>query len=151
MAMLMANEGAEPGNRRAAPPPLLAPVRGVFRALAATIVPEAAALDEAGWARVEAVVERALRERPPKLRRQLVLFVRLLGVLPLVRYGRPFEGLDEARRTRFLRAVEDARPLLVRRGFWGLRTLVYMGYYGRPEAAAEIGYRASVRGWEARR
>ena len=41
--------------------------------------------------------------------------------------------------------------LAVRRGFWGLRTLVFMGYYARPEAAAAIGYRADVRGWEARR
>jgi hypothetical protein len=41
--------------------------------------------------------------------------------------------------------------LLLRRGIWGLRTLAFMAYYERPEAAAEIGYRATARGWEARR
>ena len=40
--------------------------------------------------------------------------------------------------------------LLVRRGFWGLRTMIYLGYYSRGAAPAEIGYRAHVRGWQAR-
>ena len=65
--------------------------------------------------------------------------------------GRRFSALDVARRTRFLLALQNSPVLLLRRGIWGLRTLVFMGYYGRPEAAALIGYRADARGWEARR
>ena len=42
-------------------------------------------------------------------------------------------------------------PLLVRNGFWGLRALVLLGYYGQTETAREIGYAAQARGWEARR
>jgi hypothetical protein len=34
---------------------------------------------------------------------------------------------------------------------WGLRTLFLLGYYSRPAAAREIGYRADPRGWDARR
>jgi hypothetical protein len=49
-----------------------------------------------------------------------------------------------------LRAVQDSPVLLLRRGFWGLRTMVYLGYYSRAAAAAEIRYRAHVNGWEAR-
>jgi len=59
--------------------------------------------------------------------------------------------LDPARRARFLDSLQTSRLLLARRGIWGLRTLVLMGYYGRPRAAAAIGYRADPRGWEARR
>lgn len=40
--------------------PVLDPVRPTFRALARTIVPETAALDEADWDEVEAIVEDAL-------------------------------------------------------------------------------------------
>src|SRR5207244_1401337 len=58
---------------------------------------------------------------------------------------------DPARRARFLDSLQTSRLLLARRGIWGLRTLVLMGYYGRPRAAAAIGYRADPRGWEARR
>lgn len=130
---------------------LLAPVRATFRALAGTIVPEAASLDEPRWRDVEAIVEHALAERPPAMQRQLVLFIRVLQLLPIARFGVPFTRLDAARRTRVLSGVQRAPVLLVRRGFWGLRTLVFMGYYARPEQGVAIGYRADPRGWEVRR
>ena len=47
--------------------------------------------------------------------------------------------------------MQDAPLLLLRRGFWGLRTLIFMGYYGRDAARDAIGYRADPRGWEIRR
>ena len=130
---------------------MLASVRPVFRAIAATVVPEAAALDERDWAALETIVVDALAIRPPKLQRQLLTFIRLVEWLPLPRYGRRFTRLDADRRTRVLRALQDAPVLLLRRGCWGLRTLVLMGYYGRPAALQEIGYRADPKGWEVRR
>jgi len=133
------------------PPAVLPSVRPTFRALAATFVPEAAALDEAGWTEAEAIVERFLAARPQAVRRQLALLVRLLDVLPLPRYGRRFTTLDPARRRRVLETLQDAPVLLLRRGIWGLRTLAFMGYYTRPNAQRAIGYRADPRGWEARR
>jgi hypothetical protein len=131
--------------------PVIAPVRTVFRALAVTFVPEAVALDERDWVEVERIVEEALAPRPPKVRRQIGLLIRVLDVLPLVRHGRRFTSLDAAARLRFLSALQDSSVLLLRRGIWGLRTLAFMGYYARPEAAPLIGYRADARGWEARR
>ena len=127
-----------------------APVRGTFRALGTSIVPEAERLTEAEWIELEAIVERGLAVRPPSMRRQLRLFVRVLDVLSLLRHGRRLRSLDAQRRTRFLLAIQDSPLLLIRRGFWGIRTLIFMGYYARPAARAEIGYRADVRGWEAR-
>jgi hypothetical protein len=127
-----------------------APVRERFRSIACVIVPEATALDDAGWTELEGIVEKGLATRPPSVRRQLRILVRVLDLLPLFRFGRTLRALDPARRTRFLLAIENAPLLLLRRGFWGLRTLVFMGYYGREEAAAAIGYRADPRGWEAR-
>jgi hypothetical protein len=129
---------------------VLAPVRATFRAVAVTVVPEAASLDEADWRRLEAIVEGALAARPARLQRQLRLLLRIIRVLPLARWGRTFDALDAERRTRILERLQDAPVFTLRRGFWGLRTLVLMGYYARPEAAAAIGYAANVRGWEAR-
>jgi len=131
--------------------PVLQPVRTTFRAVAATFVPEAAALDEAAWTEAEAIVERFLAARPAAVRRQLVLLIRLLDLLALLRHGRRFAALDQARRLRFLAALQDAPLLLLRRGIWGVRTLAFMGYYARPAAQAAIGYRADALGWEARR
>jgi hypothetical protein len=140
------------GTGRAKPPEsTFGTVRAPFRALARTVVPEAEALDGPAWDELERIVEEGLASRPASIRRQLRLLVRALELLPLLRYGRRFSALDLARRTAFLSAVQDAPLLLVRRGFWGLRTLVFMGYYGREAAREAIGYRADPRGWEARR
>lgn len=130
---------------------LLAPARDVFRAVAATVVPEATRLDASGWRELEGIVERFLDQRPAAIRRQLRLFLNVVQWLPVARFGRPFTALDASRRGPFLTALQDARWLLVRRGFWGLRTLVFLGYYGRAGAGTEIGYQAGPRGWEARR
>lgn len=116
-----------------------------------SFVPHAARLDERGWCDVERIVDHALGQRPARVRRQVTAFIRLVEWLPMARWGRRFSALDAARRERLLRALQRAPMLLVRRGLWGVRTLAFMGYYGRPEAAAEIGYRADARGWEARR
>jgi hypothetical protein len=130
---------------------ILPSVERDFHALAVTIVPEAASLDEAGWRAVEAAIDEALASRPEPLRRQLVLFVRLLGWISLARFGKSLAALDGARRERFLASFERSPLLLLRRGFWGLRALVFLGYWARPEAAATIGYRARPEGWGARR
>lgn len=129
----------------------LAAVRPVVRAIGQTVIPEAVALDERGWNDLETIVAAALAERPPRMRRQIVMLIRAVQWLPIARYGRPFTALDAARRTRVLTALQNAPVLLLRRGIWGLRTLLLMGYYGRAAAAAEIGYRGDPRGWSARR
>ena len=130
--------------------PVFPPVRPAFRAIASTVVPEAADLDEEAWEDAEDAIEWTIATRPLKLRRQLRLLVRVIELLPLLRYGRRFTALDAEQRTRFLEGLQDSPLLLLRRGVWGLRTLVMLGYYSRPIAAAQIGYRARPLGWEAR-
>lgn len=124
----------------------LAPVRPTFRAVVETVVPEAGELDPDGWSRVETIVEDALRDRPPALRVQLRVLLRLVRWLPLLRWGRPFPSLSLDARRRFLAFLQDAPVLLLRRGFWGVRTLAFLGFYGRREVHRELGYRARRRG-----
>ena len=121
----------------------------VLRAAAEAIVPQSAGLDARGWTELFDIVDRALADRPPAVRRQVGFFLRMLDVLPVARYGRRFRDLDVDLRARVLGMLQDAPLLLLRRGVWGVRTLVFMGYYARPDAAEEIGYRADPRGWAA--
>lgn len=107
-------------------------------------------MSRGGYGRLVEIVEDALADRPPGVRRQLLLFVRVLEWLPVLRYGRRLQSLDRNRRADLLRRLQESRLLAIRRGVWGLRTLVFMGYYGRREARREIGYRARPEGWEAR-
>ncbi len=119
--------------------------------MAATVVPEASNLDEEGWAELEALVARSLRDRPRALQRRLRLFLQLVEWAPLLRHGRRFTALEPPLRERILSNLQSHRLSPIRVGFWGLRTLAYLGYYGRSAAAEAIGYRPDPRGWEARR
>ena len=122
-----------------------------FRALAEAFVPEIAAATPAQWAAVESTVAGALAARPAALQRQVALFVRVLGVAARVRYGQGLPALDPARRSRLLDRFARSPLLLFRRGIWGLRTLVMMGWYTQPGVMDSIGYRATAAGWAARR
>ena len=124
--------------------------RATFRAFAATVVPEMAAFDAAAWSDVERTVAHALSQRPAAMRRQLVLFLRVIENLPRLRYGRAFSSLQPSERASLLHRLERSPLKLIRRGIWGLRTLVLMGCYTRAEMMDGIGYRAHARGWAAR-
>ena len=126
-------------------------LRPRFRALAASFVPETAAAVPAEWAALEATVERALAARPASLRRELSLFIRVLDLTARLRTGRGLAALDEARRAAFLERVAASPLPLLRRGVWGLRTLVMLGWYTQPSVTRAIGYRADPAGWDARR
>src|SRR5216684_3977459 len=129
--------------------PVLPPVRRIFRAMVATVVPEAAGLTDEGWCDVEQMVETALRNRPEAMKRQLRFAMRGIQWLSVLRHGKPFTRLTPSLRGTFLLSLENHRMQIIRVGFWGLRTLALLGYYARPEAALEIGYAADPRGWEA--
>lgn len=122
-----------------------------LRAIAEAVIPEAARLSDTEWEEVQAIIDRALADRPPPVQRQVRLFLRLLDTMAVARRGRRLHRMPIHARIRFLAAIQDSPVLLFRRGFWGVRTLVLMGYYARPGAAAEVGYRAHPGGWEARR
>ena len=130
---------------------VLGRVREPFRALVCTFVPEAAGLSTGAWVEGEALAESLLAGRPAAVRRQVSLLVRALDLLALVRTGRRLARLDPETRTRLLSTLQDHRILLVRRGIWGLRTLAFLVYYGRPEGRAAVGYRPDPAGWTARR
>ena len=122
-----------------------------FRAIMTAVVPEAAALSDVEWREVASIITRAIAARPSGVRRQLGAFVRALDVVAFVRHGRGLRGLSAAERTALLESLSRSRVLALRRGVWGVRTLAFMGYYARPEAARAVGYRASAAGWAARR
>jgi hypothetical protein len=130
---------------------VLEPHRDTFRAFAETVVPEMSQLDPAAWDDVERTVEHALAHRPPAMRRQLGLLLRAIDTLPRLRHGRRFAALDGARRERLIDALQRSPVKLIRRGIWGLRTLVLMGYYTRAATMSAIGYGAHARGWDAPR
>jgi hypothetical protein len=124
--------------------------RDTLRALAPCIVADVTDLDDAGWHTLFATIDTALALRPPRMRRQLLLFLRIIELRALLRFRRPLIRLTMAERRTLLERFQDSRVLLLRRGFWGVRTLLLMGWYTQPRAADAIGYNASALGWDAR-
>lgn len=125
-------------------------VQPLFRAVVTTAIPEARNLTADAWTELEGIVARALSERPPSVQRQVRVFLRLLNVIAFATRGRGLARLDDAHRLLLLERLASNRFLLVRRGVWGVRTLAFMGYYARADAARAIGYRATPAGWAAR-
>ena len=122
-----------------------------LRALAPSFVPETASATAAEWAMLEATVERALAARPGAMRRQLALFLQVLGTAARLRYRTGLASLEPERRLALLNWFVNSPILLFRRGIWGLRTLVMLGWYTQPSVISALGYRADSRGWEAPR
>ena len=117
-----------------------------LRVLAARIVPETTHLDAAGQSRFFGIIDDALQERGPSVRRQFAMFLGVLRWAPLGRYGGPFDGLSDERQDAVLRWFEDCPVSLLRKGTWGLKAMVFMGYYGQPETNAQVGYAPCVDG-----
>ena len=128
----------------------LAHVRPILQSIATTIVPHAEPPIDRVWPEVEAVIARALAKRSDPVQRQLATFLRLVQVLPIARYGRSFTALAPNNRRAVLARLERSRILLMRRGFWAVRTLIFLGYYTRGDVAESIGYAATAAGWETR-
>ena len=111
-----------------------------LQVLAARIVPETTELDAAGLSRFFGIIDEALQDRPALVRRQFATFLGVLRWAPLARYGSPLDKLRAERQDAVLRWFEDCPVSLLRKGFWGLKAMVFMGYYGQPETNELVGY-----------
>ncbi len=114
--------------------------------VAAVIVPGFSSLDQDRRDRFLTIIDDALGERPESMQRQLALFLKVLDVAPYMRWGRPLGRLDTARSERALLWFQEAPIGKIRQGFWGLKTLVFMGYYGQSAVWPEVGYSQNIDG-----
>ncbi len=128
---------------------VLSSLQEPLRAIGSVVLPSPEALDEDGWKEAEAIIERALAEKPAAVKLQLRLFLRAVNSLPLVTTGRTLANLPLEKRRAFLERIHRSPLLPLRRGLWGVRTLLFMGYYNQDRIRKEIGYDADPWGWTA--
>ena len=103
-------------------------------------MPETTELDAAGSSHFFGIIDDALQDREASVRRQFAVFLGVLRWAPLVRYGSPLDKLSADRQDAVLRWFEDCPVSLIRKGFWGLKAMIFMGYYGQPETNELVGY-----------
>lgn len=120
--------------------------RAFLLAIAPRIVPAAADMSDARRAEMLSLIDGTLASRTPAMARQFRLFLRVLRWLPLLRYLRPLDRLDGPRQDAALRWFQNHPVQIIRGGFWGVRTLVLLGYYGQSDHHSTIGYAPSFDG-----
>ena len=112
--------------------------------LATRLVPEAASLDPRRRRRIRLIMRRMLRRRSGAERFQVRLFLWIIRWLPAPVFFRPFERTPTGVQNWLLRRLESAPLKLVRSGFWGFKTLIFLGYYGQKPTATAIHYTPSL-------
>jgi len=128
---------------------VLSSLQEPLRAIGGVVLPSFQALDEDGWAEAGRIIERALASKPPGIKRQIRLFLRLVNILPVFSTGRTLVKLPQDRRAAFLQRLHRSPLMPLRRGMWGIRTLLFMGYYNQDRVRKQIGYGADPWGWTA--
>ena len=86
------------------------------------------------------IVNQLLAQQPAGVRRKLFALFVLIELLAWVTGGTGFPDLDGARQARVLALLFDARTPLLRKGFWGLNTLVKLSVFGQPAVYPDIRY-----------
>ena len=109
--------------------------------VARRVVPEVAELDDHAIRRMTVIIDRALADRPLSVQKQFATFLGVVKWAPVLRFLAPFNKLAPATQDAVLGWFEDCPVALLRKGTWGLKSLVFMGYYGRTDVWEEIGYR----------
>jgi len=128
---------------------VLSSLQDPLRAIGSVVLPSPESLDEEGWIQALGIIEGALASRPPGVKRQVRLFLRMVNLLPVLSTGRTFVNLEQDRRAAFLRRLHRSPLMPLRKGLWGIRTLLFMGYYNQDHVRREIGYGAEPWGWTA--
>ncbi|HMI93463.1 MAG TPA: gluconate 2-dehydrogenase subunit 3 family protein [Polyangiales bacterium] len=115
--------------------------RVVFAAAAECIVPSEPRSPGANDPRCLALAEAAIALRPAADQKLLRTFLRLVELLPLLRYGRRFSRLSLERRQAVLRWLSRTRLSgRLRAGMFGVKNFALLGYYGSELPYAELGY-----------
>lgn len=112
----------------------------LLMAVAARVTPETAGLDDTAKRDFRALIDTALGQRPAAVQKQFAGLLKIVRLAPVFRYGKPFDKLPPEKQDAVIAWFQDAPVTLLRKGLWGLKAMVFMGYYGRPEAATRVGW-----------
>ena len=108
--------------------------------LAACIVPESAGAPPQVTDPLLAAVDEELQPRPRLQQIEFKLLLLALRWMTLPFAFRRFEALLPERQAGWLHSLENFPVRLVRVGIWGLKTLVFLGYYGQESVDRRILY-----------
>lgn len=116
--------------------------------LARRIVPEVSALDGREQQELVRIIDDALALREPAVRFQFKLFLTMIRWSSMLRHGRTLERLSSDLQDEMLTEFQESSVPRLGAGMWGLKTLIFMGYYGNLEWWGKIHYTPEMNGNE---
>ena len=126
--------------------PILGPQQARFLLrLAERIVPEVAGAELEVKRCLTATVDQALRLQPPAQRFLFKLLLFALQWMTVPFTLRRLDHLPPGWQDALLRFLESAPLRILRAGIWGVKTLIFMGYYGQETVERRIEYLPSKR------
>ena len=93
-------------------------------------------------------IESQLQDRPRTIQRQFKLLLAVVRYSTLPRRFARLDKLPAEQQDAALRRFQNSRFTLLRKGFWGLKTMLHLGYYGLPGTATRVHYAPSIQGNE---
>lgn len=126
--------------------PILGPRQARFLLrLAARIIPEVASAELDVKRSFTTTIDQALRLQPPAQRFLFKLLLFALQWMTVPFTLRRLDHLPPGWQDALLRLLENAPLRILRAGVWGVKTLVFMGYYGQETVERRIQYLPSKR------
>lgn len=111
-----------------------------FLAIVSRIVPRDGDLPAAETPETVRVADRLMAEKEPAVQADFRKFLAVFEWLALLLHGKRFSRLAPDKQDLYMRLWEDSPARKMRQGFWGAKTLSYIGFYSRPESWDETGY-----------
>jgi len=93
-------------------------------------------------------IEAQLQKRPVTIQRKFKLFLCVLRWSTLPRHLTRLDKLPAEAQDAALRRFQNSPIVLLRKGFWGLKTLLHLGYYCLPATASRVRYAQQKNGNE---
>lgn len=123
-------------------------LRPLFHALCLCVLAGSPGFTEQEFESMCLIIEDAMAARPACVKRRIKLFLNIINWTSFLRWGKGFVDLDPQHQAGHLCWFENNSLVLLRQGLWGLKTFIYMGYYGRKEAHSLIHYAPLKKGNE---
>jgi len=116
--------------------------------LAHRIVPEVSMLERQEQQELVQIIDDSLSLRAPAVRFQFKLFLTMIRWSSVLRYGKALDRLPPGIQDRMLMQFQESPAARLGAGMWGLKTLIFMGFYGSPKRWKQIHYTPSTKGNE---
>ena len=111
-----------------------------FQALQHCLIPRSQKFNDVQKQDSIKLVNDFVGKMPAATQRKLSLFFKVINLISVATGSHLFQNLSSEKRTKVMHLFFDSPVGLLRKGFWGVSTLVKLSVFGQPSLYTDIGY-----------